>query len=84
METIIRIRKNKPALKALILLARELQKTDDTSISVKDVSDFYQLQQELALIKPKRSKIDLAKLLNMIADFPTIGELRRIAWKKNS
>ncbi len=38
METIIRIKKNKPAFKALILLAKELEKSDYTSISISEVT----------------------------------------------
>ncbi|KAF0237334.1 MAG: hypothetical protein FD181_1900 [Prolixibacteraceae bacterium] len=34
METVITIKKNKPACKALILLAKELEKKDNKSISV--------------------------------------------------
>jgi hypothetical protein len=34
MKTIITIKKKKPAFKALILLAKELEKNDHTSISV--------------------------------------------------
>lgn len=36
METIIRIKKNKPAFKALILLAKELEKNDHASISISE------------------------------------------------
>jgi hypothetical protein len=36
METIIRIKKNKPAFKALILLAKELEKNEPTSISISE------------------------------------------------
>jgi len=36
METIIRINKNKPAFKALILLAKELEKNEPTSISISE------------------------------------------------
>jgi len=36
METIITIKKNKPAYRALILLAKEFEKNDNTSISIKE------------------------------------------------
>jgi hypothetical protein len=36
METTITIKKNKPAYKALILIAKELEKNDHTSISISE------------------------------------------------
>ena len=36
METIITIKKNKPAYRALILLAKEFEKNDNISISIKE------------------------------------------------
>jgi hypothetical protein len=36
METIIRIKENKPACKVLILLARELRKNDESSIVINE------------------------------------------------
>ena len=38
METIITIKKNKPAFNALILLAKELEKNDHASISISEVN----------------------------------------------
>lgn len=79
METIIRIKKNKPAFKALILLAKELEKNDHTSISI---SEEMQKKGKIELIKPKGNPDDPFLFFNQLADFPTIDELRKQAWPK--
>lgn len=74
METIIRIRKNKPAFKALILLAKELEKNDHTSISINEVKS---KKQNFELIAPKSITNDLSVFFDQLSDFPTLDELRK-------
>ena len=80
METIIRIKKNKPAFNALILLAKELEKNDHTSISISEVN---KKRQKIELIAPKSSAKDPFLFFDLLADFPTLNELRTQAWPKN-
>jgi len=53
MKTIITIKKKKPAFKALILLAKELEKNDHTSISVCEGVD---PQKKMDLSQPADTK----------------------------
>jgi hypothetical protein len=77
METIIHIRKNKPAFKALILLAKELEKNDQTSISISEVN---RRKQKYDLIAPTNNKVDMTQLFDQLSDYTTLDELRKIAW----
>jgi len=79
METIIRIKKNKPAFKALILLAKELEKNDHTSISI---SEGLKKKGKFDLINPTVNTNDLFPFFDQLADFPTSDELRKQAWPK--
>jgi len=79
METIIRIKKNKPAFKALILLAKELEKNDHSSISI---SEGMQKNEKIELIIPTGNSEDVFLLFDHLADFPTSDELRKQAWPK--
>lgn len=79
MDTIIRIKKNKPAFKALILLAKELEKNDRTSISI---SEEIQKKRKIDLILPKINAEDPFLFFNQLADFPSLDELRQHAWPK--
>ncbi len=81
METIIRIKKNKPAFNALILLARELEKNDQTSISICEKKN---RKQKYDLILPIDKIEDTFTLFGQLSDFPTLDELRRQAWPKIS
>ena len=79
METIITIKKNKPAFKALILLAKELQKIDKTSISIIEGK---KNKSKFDLIFPGNEQGDVFKLFDQLTDFPSIEELRKVAWPK--
>ncbi|MGF7141277.1 hypothetical protein [Roseimarinus sediminis] len=79
MTTIITIKKNKPANKALILLARELEKNDNTSISIKELSGS---KEEFDLILPLENAKNPFSLFDLLYDFPTIDEIRKTAWPK--
>lgn len=81
METIIRIKKNKPAFKALILLAKELEKNEPTAISIiEEVRN----KEKLDLIVPTSSQNDPFSLFDQLTDFPSIDEIRKLAWPKIS
>jgi len=80
METIIRIKKNKPAYKALILLAKELEKNDHASISISEVN---KKKQKIDLIIPTSNIPDPSALFNELSDFPSLDELREQAWPKS-
>lgn len=79
METIIRIKKNKPAFKALILLAKELAKNDQASISINEVSE---KKQNFDLIGPTNNNKDPFIFFDQLSDFPNLDELRKLAWPK--
>jgi len=79
METIIRIKKNKPAFKALILLAKELEKNDHTAISI---SEGIKKMGKMDLIAPIGNPNDAFILFDQLSDFPTLDELRKQAWPK--
>ena len=81
METVIRIKKNKPAFKALILLAKELEKNDQQSISVTELE---QGNKQFDLIQPVNNDLDIFALFDQLSGFPTIEELRDKAWRKVS
>jgi hypothetical protein len=81
METIIRIKKNKPAFNALILLAKELEKNDHASISISEVN---LKSQKFELILPSSNTNDLFVFFDQLTDFPSLDELRRQAWPKIS
>jgi len=74
METIIRIKKNKPAFKALILLAKELAKNDHASISINEVS---KKKQSFDLIAPTGDSKDPFSFFDQLSDFPNLDELRK-------
>ncbi len=73
METIIRIKKNKPAFKALIQLAKELEKNDHTSISI---SEEITKKKKFDLIIPTNDLVDLSVYIDELSDFPSLDELR--------
>ena len=75
METIIRIRKNKPAFKAPILLAKKLAKNDHASISINEVS---KKTQNFNLIEPTNNIKDPFTFFDQLSDFPNLDELRNI------
>jgi len=71
METIIRIKKNKPAFKALILLAKELEKNGHASISI---SELNKKNQNFNLIAPKDNTTDPFVFFDRLSDFPILDE----------
>jgi len=77
MKTIITIKKDKPANNALILLARELAKNNDNSITIKEIT---QEKGKTELIFPSEDSKDPFAFFDLLSDFPTIGELRKTAW----
>jgi hypothetical protein len=79
METIIRIKKNKPAYKALILLARELRKNDESSIVIKESYS----EDDFDVIPPLNKEVIPDSIFEELSDFPTIEELRKLAWPKS-
>jgi hypothetical protein len=81
METIITIKKNKPAFKALILLAKELEKNDRNAISIKKR---VKQKRVFELIAPLYENLDQPTHYNQLFDFPELDELRKIAWPKIS
>lgn len=81
METIITIKKNKPAYRALILLAKELEKNDNTSISIKEEP---RKIENLNLIKPKKEPDNPFRYFDQLSDFPSLSNLRKKAWPKVS
>lgn len=81
METIIKIKKNKPAFKALILLAKELEKNDRTSISVSE--QYTKSQKSGSIILPCKAN-DPSIFFDQLVDFPDIDQIRKEAWSKIS
>ena len=81
METVITIKKNKPAFNALILLAKELEKNDHASISISEV---IKNKQKFELISPTSNTKDQFVFFEQLSDFPTLDELRKQAWPKIS
>lgn len=79
METVITIKKNKPAFNALILLAKELEKNDHTSISISEV---HKNKQKFNLIAPRTNGNDPFTYFDQLSDFPAFDELRIKAWPK--
>ena len=79
METIIRIKKSKPAFKALILLAKELEKTDQSSISI---TEGIQKKGRFDLINPTGNANESFLFFDQLTDFPTLVEIRKQAWPK--
>jgi len=79
MKTIITIKKKKPAYKALILLAKALEKEDNTSISVSEIK-----KESVDLILPVNKTADPFIYFDLLTDFPTFDELRQKAWPKVS
>jgi hypothetical protein len=74
-------KKNKPAYKALILLAREFEKNDHTSISI---NEKISKKKNFELILPKSPTIDPFEFFAHLSDFPLLNELRKTAWPKVS
>lgn len=81
METVITIKKNKPAFKALVLLAKELKKNDQTSILISGVR---QKKRNFDLIAPIANANDLSDFFDQLSDYPTFDQLRKKAWPKIS
>jgi hypothetical protein len=81
METIITIKKNKPAYRALILLAKELEKNDNTSISIKEED---KKRKNLNLILPTKKSNNSFNCFEQLSDFPSLSDLRKKAWPKVS
>jgi hypothetical protein len=81
MATVITIKKNKPAFNALILLAKELEKNDHTSISISEVN---KKKQKFELIVPINSTNDPFTFFERLCDFPAVDELRKQAWPRIS
>jgi hypothetical protein len=79
METIIRIKKNKPAYKALIMLARELRNNDESSI---EINESYS-EDDFDVSPPLHKEAIPDSLFEELSDFPTIEELRKLAWPKS-
>jgi len=79
METIIRIKKNKPAFNALILLAKELEKNDHASISISEVN---KTKQKIDIIAPISNTDDPFVYFDQLSDFLTLDKLRKQAWPK--
>jgi len=81
METIITIKKNKPAYRALILLAKELEKNDNSSISITEED---KKKKNLNLILPTKKSDNPFSFFEQLSDFPSLGDLRKQAWPKVS
>jgi len=81
METIITIKKNKPAYRALILLAKEFEKNDNTSISIKEEN---KKMKNLNLILPTKKSNNPFNYFEQLSDFPPLSDLRKKAWPKVS
>ena len=77
METVITIKKNKPAFNALILLAKELEKNDHASISISEGNN---KKHKFDLIAPTSNTNDPFVYFDQLSDFPTLDELRKQAW----
>lgn len=75
METIITIRKNKPAFKALILLSKELEKNDHQTITIKERVKEH---RKFELIDPVKKDLDQASYFDQLSDFPMLDELRKV------
>lgn len=76
METIITIKKNKPAFQALVLLAKELEKKD-ASITVVEKHN-----NETDVVAPKHPVKNPFDLVDTLFDYPTLKQLRKKAWPK--
>ena len=77
MTTIITIKKNKPAYRALILLAKELKKSDESSIIIEEEEGEEKLYE---LTEPSILHEDPEFYLNQLTDFPSLDEIRKKAW----
>ena len=77
MTTIIKIKKNKPAFRALIRIAKELEKADHASISIIEQKND---QSALEIIMPQRSPANACTYFDQLQDFPTLEQLRQEAW----
>lgn len=77
MTTIITIKKNKPAYRALILLAKELKKSDESSIIIEEEQGEETLYE---LTEPSITHEDTEFYLNQLTDFPSLQEIRKKAW----
>ncbi len=76
MTTIIKIKKNKPAFKALIRIAKELEKADHASISIVEQKDDHPSHE---LIMPQKSPASAFAYFDQLQDFPTIEQIRKQA-----
>lgn len=76
MTTIITIKKNKPAYRALILLAKELKKSDESSIIIEEEGE----EKQYVLTEPSILNEDREFYLNQLTDFPSLNEIRKKAW----
>ncbi len=79
MDTIIRIKKNKPAYRALIQLAKELKKADSKAIYISESESETEVTVR-DLIKPGKNTSSPLSLFDELSDFPTIEEIRKHAW----
>ena len=77
MTTIIKIKKNKPAFRALIRIAKELEKADHASISIIEQKKD---QPPMEIIMPQRSPANVFAYFEQLKDFPTLEQLRTKAW----
>ncbi len=77
MTTIIKITKNKPAFKALIRIAKELEKADNTSISIFEQKSDHPTHE---IIMPQKPSANVFAYFDQIKDFPTIEQIRKQAW----
>jgi len=65
----------------LILLAKELEKNDQQSISVTELE---QEKKQFDFIQPVNNDLDVFALFDQLSSFPTIEEIRDKAWRKVS
>lgn len=77
MTTIIQIKKNKPAFRALIRIARELEKADHASISIVEQKNDHPAHEMIMPLKPPSSAFDS---FGQLKDFPAIEEIQKQAW----
>ncbi len=77
MTTIITIKKNKPAFKALIRVAKELEKADHASISIVEQKSDHPTHE---IIMPQKPSASAFAYFDQLQDFPTIEQIRKQAW----
>jgi hypothetical protein len=77
MTTIIKITKNKPAFRALIRIAKELEKADHASISIVEQKSDHHTHE---IIMPQKPPASAFAYFDQLQDFPTIEQIRKQAW----